>query len=105
MFAGLEDVAGPPPDLGPPPARARLLLEWLRARPNHLEAPARRLLPALDQVLAALGRQPGCALARMSGSGATCFGLFEDRDALARAAATLAAAHPDWWVEPTTAAP
>jgi 4-diphosphocytidyl-2-C-methyl-D-erythritol kinase len=105
VFAGLENMAGPPPDLGPPPATRSRLLDWLRARPNHLEAPARRLLPALDHVLAALGRQPGCTLARMSGSGATCFGLFEDRDALARAAAALAAAHPDWWVEPTTAAP
>ena len=87
-------AAGP----GPPPGARGLLLDWLRARANHLEAPARRLLPAIDDVLAALGRQPGCALARMSGSGATCFGLFADRDALARAAAALAAAHPDWWV-------
>jgi 4-diphosphocytidyl-2-C-methyl-D-erythritol kinase len=104
VFAGLGDLAGPPPDLGPPPAARSRLMAWLRARPNHLEAPARRLLPALDQVLAALAGQPGCALARMSGSGATCFGLFDDRDALARAAAAIAAAHPDWWVAPTTAA-
>ena len=53
-------------------------IDWLRARANHLEAPARRLLPAIDEVLAALAAQPGCALARMSGSGATCFGLFAD---------------------------
>ena len=103
VFSGLGDLAGAPPDLGPPPAALSRLMAWLRARPNHLEAPARRLLPALDQVLAALAGQPGCALARMSGSGATCFGLFDDRDALARAAAAIAAAHPDWWVAPTTA--
>ncbi|HEX5795581.1 MAG TPA: 4-(cytidine 5'-diphospho)-2-C-methyl-D-erythritol kinase [Geminicoccaceae bacterium] len=103
VFSGLGDLAGPPPDLGPPPAALSRLMAWLRARPNHLEAPARRLLPAIGHVLAALAGQPGCALARMSGSGATCFGLFDDRDALARAAAAIAAAHPDWWVAPTTA--
>ena len=72
--------------------------EWLRARANHLEAPARRLLPAIGEVLDALASQPGCALARMSGSGATCFGLFAAEDALAPAAEALAAAHPEWWV-------
>jgi 4-diphosphocytidyl-2-C-methyl-D-erythritol kinase len=104
VFAGLGGTAGPPPDLGPPPATRPRLLDWLRARPNHLEAPARRLLPAIGHVLAALAGQPGCALARMSGSGATCFGLFDDQDALARAASAIAAAHPDWWVVPATAA-
>jgi 4-diphosphocytidyl-2-C-methyl-D-erythritol kinase len=103
VFAGLARTAGLPPELGPPPATRDGLLAWLRARPNHLEVPARRRLPAIGDVLAALAGQPGCALARVSGSGATCFGLFEDGDALARAASALAAAHPDWWVAPTTA--
>jgi 4-diphosphocytidyl-2-C-methyl-D-erythritol kinase len=104
VFAGLAGPFAPPPDLGPPPGERSLLLEWLRVRANHLEAPARRLLPAIGEVLDALSCQPGCALARMSGSGATCFALFEDRDALARAAAALAAAHPEWWVATTTTA-
>ena len=45
---------------------------------NDLEAPALRLCPAIGDVLAWLRAQPGCLLARMSGSGATCFGLFHD---------------------------
>jgi 4-diphosphocytidyl-2-C-methyl-D-erythritol kinase len=104
VFAGLAGPFGPPPELGPPPGERGLLLDWLHARANHLEAPARRLLPAIGAVLDALGSQPGCALARMSGSGATCFGLFEEHDALAPAAAALARAHPEWWVAATATA-
>jgi len=63
---------------------------------NDLEAPACALAPVLWDVLATLRGLPGCLLARMSGSGATCFGLFADAAAAARAAA-----HPslpsDWW--------
>jgi 4-diphosphocytidyl-2-C-methyl-D-erythritol kinase len=104
VFAGLAGSFGPPPELGPPPGERGLLLEWLRARANHLEAPARRLLPAIGEVLEALASQPGCALARMSGSGATCLGLFDEEGALAPAAAALAGAHPQWWVATTTTA-
>jgi 4-diphosphocytidyl-2-C-methyl-D-erythritol kinase len=104
VFAGLAGRLGPPPDLGPPPRERAALLGWLRARANHLEAPARRLLPALDDVLEGLAAQPGCALARMSGSGATCFGLFEDDALLAGAAARIAEVRPNWWVAPTRTA-
>jgi len=52
-------------------------------------------------VKAALGTQPGCRLAAMSGSGPTCFGIFSDAESAARAAAALASAHPGWWIEPT----
>lgn len=67
---------------------------------NDLTAPALTLAPAIADVLAALAAQPGCALSRMSGSGATCFGLFAEAGLAAAAAATLAAAHPQWWVRP-----
>lgn len=97
-------------DLIPTAAEASLqvfdrtrLLAWLRARENHLEAPARRLAPVIGEVLTALAEQPGCTLARMSGSGATCFGLFEDRRALEGAVIALGRSRPTWWVEPTTA--
>jgi 4-diphosphocytidyl-2-C-methyl-D-erythritol kinase len=75
-------------------------LAWLRAGRNDLEIPARRLLPAIDGVLAALAGLPGCRLARMSGSGSTCFGVFDDAPAARAAAAMLAAAWPNWWVAP-----
>lgn len=68
------------------------------ANRNDLEAPAIALVPEIADVLAALRPASGLRLARMSGSGATCFGLF-DGDAAAEAAArAIAAAHPAWWV-------
>ncbi|MFC0306829.1 4-(cytidine 5'-diphospho)-2-C-methyl-D-erythritol kinase [Rhizorhabdus histidinilytica] len=64
---------------------------------NDLEAPATKLHPVIGEVVALLAAQPGAILARMSGSGATCFALFgseADRDA---ADHTVAAHRPDWW--------
>jgi 4-diphosphocytidyl-2-C-methyl-D-erythritol kinase len=101
VFAGLGGrVPEAVPDQDRPLDRADLA-GWLARRPNHLEAPARRLAPAIDEVLAALGAQPGCRLARLSGSGATCFGLFADPAGAAAAAAAIAAARPGWWVRAT----
>jgi putative phosphoserine phosphatase/1-acylglycerol-3-phosphate O-acyltransferase len=59
------------------------------------------LLPLIADVKAAVGAQPGCGLAAMSGSGPTCFGIFDDDASAARAAAALALAHPNWWIVPT----
>ena len=77
------------------------LLEALAARGNDLEPPAVALRPVVARVLGALRRQQGCQLACMSGSGATCFGLFETKRAASAAARTLSAAHPKWWVRAT----
>ncbi|MGE3914508.1 MAG: 4-(cytidine 5'-diphospho)-2-C-methyl-D-erythritol kinase [Hyphomicrobiaceae bacterium] len=74
------------------------LAEWLRERPNDLEAPAVRLCPAIDGVRRALGTLDGALLARMSGSGATCFALFTSASNAAAGARALAAAEPGWWV-------
>ncbi|MGO4726155.1 MULTISPECIES: 4-(cytidine 5'-diphospho)-2-C-methyl-D-erythritol kinase [Inquilinus] len=71
------------------------LCRLLADRGNDLAEPAGRLVPAVTEVLAALAAQPGCRLSRMSGSGATCFGLF-DSPAAARAAASVLAGH-GWW--------
>ncbi len=76
----------------------------LKKRRNDLEPPARFLLPAIDEVLAALEDQRGCLLVRMSGSGATCFGLFTDLGWARRAAKVIAESRPDWWVQPTSPA-
>jgi len=65
---------------------------------NDLEPAARALVPAIDDVLAALAAAPGAMLSRMSGSGATCFALFEDQGACGVAAAGLRATRPDWWL-------
>ena len=81
----------------------RLDAAWLAGSRNDLELPARRLLPEIGAVLAALAATPGCRLARMSGSGPTCFGLFDDAAAAQSAASTLAATHPGWWSMATQA--
>jgi 4-diphosphocytidyl-2-C-methyl-D-erythritol kinase len=77
------------------------LLRFLETTCNDLEAPARALQPVIGDVLAALAALPGALLSRMSGSGATCFGLFADDDCCRRAAEQLARAHPGWWIAPT----
>jgi 4-diphosphocytidyl-2-C-methyl-D-erythritol kinase len=85
-------------------AEARPTLDRLCAllveRGNDLAAPATSLVPAIGEVLAALAAQPGCRLARMSGSGATCFGLFETSDAAKAAEAALAGR--GWWAAAAT---
>ena len=74
----------------------------LAKRSNDLTAAAIDLLPAIADVLTALEQQPPCLLARLSGSGATCFGLFAERGAAREAAAAIADAHRQWWVVATT---
>ncbi|GJE54008.1 MULTISPECIES: 4-(cytidine 5'-diphospho)-2-C-methyl-D-erythritol kinase [Methylobacterium] len=69
---------------------------------NDLEAPALTVAPVIGDALGALRDQPGCRLARMSGSGATVFAIFSDDGAAARAAEAIHALRPGWWVEPTT---
>jgi 4-diphosphocytidyl-2-C-methyl-D-erythritol kinase len=78
------------------------LLEILRQARNDLEPPACEVAPAIGEALAALGAAPGCRLARMSGSGSTVFGLFDDGAAAAHAAGALRRAQPGWWVKATS---
>lgn len=76
-------------------------IDWLSQMRNDLEAPAIEISPSIADVLAALGATQGCLFARMSGSGATCFGLYENQQAALAAAKDIAARHPGWWVEAT----
>jgi 4-diphosphocytidyl-2-C-methyl-D-erythritol kinase len=86
------------------PRDACELASLLAARANDLTEAATVLVPAVGEVLAALAASPDCLLARMSGSGATCFGLYRDAAAAARAAAWLAGRRREWWVAPTALA-
>ena len=99
VFAALAEKRNPPP---PPPPEAfedaDALLGWLRETRNDLQPPAIAVAPVISQALAALSDAPGCGLARMSGSGATCFGMFRTEAEALRAADQIRAAHPDWWV-------
>ena len=73
------------------------LLMRARAGRNDLEPPARAIAPVIAEVVTRLQAAPGVLLARMSGSGATCFALFESSAARAAAAASIRAASPGWW--------
>ena len=101
VFAALAIRDNPP--LPPLPNRrdAGSIAGWLANTRNDLEAPARGLAPAIGAVLDAL-RSAGAGLARMSGSGATCFGLFDSAADARAAQATIARREPGWFVAATT---
>ncbi|MBW4332061.1 4-(cytidine 5'-diphospho)-2-C-methyl-D-erythritol kinase [Stakelama sp. CBK3Z-3] len=80
-----------------PIGKGDLISRAVQAR-NDLEKPAIALAPVIADVLSLLERQPGARLVRMSGSGATCFALFDSAQACADAASVVSAAHPDWWL-------
>lgn len=73
----------------------------LREGSNDLEAPSIALEPTVADVLEAVRQLHGCLLARLSGSGPTCFGLFGSSDAATSAARALGASHPEWWIRAT----
>jgi 4-diphosphocytidyl-2-C-methyl-D-erythritol kinase len=77
-------------------------VEVLAAGSNDLEAPAMRLQPVIGDVIAALSATNGAWLARMSGSGATCFAIYENTADAGRAANDLRRDHPEWWVHAGT---
>ena len=88
-----------------PASRAMLIPQWrsafiamLAVDRNDLEPAAIALAPAIATVLEVLRDSSGCRLARMSGSGATCFGIFASSRAAAAASRKIKAAHPRWWV-------
>jgi 4-diphosphocytidyl-2-C-methyl-D-erythritol kinase len=86
------------PDAGAP------LGDWLRMfadGTNDLEAPAIRIQPVIGEVLAAL-RATGARLSRMSGSGATCFAIFDSDADAQKAAQAILRDHPQWWVHAGT---
>lgn len=103
VFSALQSrdnpaLADPPPRVF---ASAESLCAWLDAHSrNDLVTPAREVAPILSDVQSALATTQDCLLARMSGSGGTHFGLYATLEAATKAAATLRAQHPFWWVEP-----
>lgn len=97
LLVGARDIVAAP--AWPKPGAG--LADWfavLGRYGNDLEAPALKIAPAVGMVLAALRATDGVRLARMSGSGATCFALYDDDAAAAAAAARLRRDAPQWWV-------
>ncbi len=106
VFAALDltskSNAGPSPR-SPPAAESdtAAVLDFSALGSNDLENAAIRVAPAIAAVLKRLSQIPGAKATGMSGSGATCFGLFSDRRSAAFARQIVAAEHPEWWVEAT----
>jgi 4-diphosphocytidyl-2-C-methyl-D-erythritol kinase len=87
------------------PGPGASVADWiaaLDAGSNDLEAPAMRIQPIIGEVLSALRELPGVQLARMSGSGATCFAIFDQAEAAARAAQAIGRDQPGWWAHAGT---
>jgi 4-diphosphocytidyl-2-C-methyl-D-erythritol kinase len=103
VFAGWMPTAKLPArfDLAAPAENYEEFLHRLAGQANDLEAPAIKLAPVIADMLAALRGLAGCRLARMSGSGATCFGLFDSEAAAQSAAGSLVGKYPQWWVRAT----
>ena len=97
LLVGASDVFQAPawPEAG---ASVEDWVEALAAGSNDLEAPAMRIQPVIGDVLAALNATDGAWLARMSGSGATCFAIYENTAEAQRAAQKIMLDHPTWWV-------
>jgi 4-diphosphocytidyl-2-C-methyl-D-erythritol kinase len=96
-FTGAFSAALPQPGSWPSVAA---LAAWLQNQHNALETPAIARMPVIASLLAAITSTPGCLLSRMSGSGATCFGLYAGEPAARAAANAIATTHPAWWVKP-----
>lgn len=103
VFARLARRENPPlppfPAIFSSPAE---IARYLLGCRNDLEAPARAVTPVIAEIVDDLAGSPGCLIARMSGSGATCFGLYPDTGAADAAARAIAARRPGWWVTSTT---
>jgi 4-diphosphocytidyl-2-C-methyl-D-erythritol kinase len=97
VFAARLGGFGAPARFSPMPADAARMARALAARGNDLTEAAIGLVPEIAAALAALAGLEGTLLARMSGSGASCFALFADRAAAEAARTQLAAGYPQWW--------
>lgn len=100
---GLPAVLAPSERATPSPmfSDAADVLSHVARHGNDLTTAARTIVPAIDAVLSALDALPGCRVSRLSGAGATCFGLFETAAEAKAASAALERSHPDWWIRPT----
>lgn len=97
VFKALEQKENPP--MAPMPQQASDFWSWLADQRNDLERPAVTAAPIIAEALQALS-QHGASVVRMSGSGSTCFALFEGAGPHVAAAQRIARDHPDWWVKP-----
>ena len=100
VFAAFAGMHGSSEPLGAPPRDN--LLGYLRAHGNDLTVPAIACVPVIGEVLDVIAALPGAQLARMSGSGSTCFALFDSAEAANNAVERLGLAQPSWWIASAT---
>jgi len=98
VFKARQGAFSKPARWSEPPRDFAVFASRLRGCGNDLTEAAISVTPAIREVLVVLAGLPGCVLARLSGSGATCFGLFADEASARTAEAELRAAQPGWWV-------
>ena len=80
---------------------AKALCEFLARQQNDLQDLAIEIAPVIQEVLDVLFAELGCRLARLSGSGATCFGLCDNETLAKVSGKAISGSHPGWWVQPT----
>lgn len=78
------------------------VMRYLGGNSNDLQEPATRLAPVIAEVISSIKSTQGCTLARMSGSGSSCFGIYGSQSQASQARRSIAEMHPDWWVVDTT---
>lgn len=98
VFRALDEKTNAPLPEIPAFVDAAEMALWLLQQRNDLEPAATSLVPMIAQVKSAIAAQPGCLIARMSGSGATCFGLFARAEQAEAAGRALRHAQPQWWL-------
>lgn len=99
VFRSLETRSNPPMARGIPNfAGIGDCATWIASQRNDLQAASVKIAPVIGEVMAAITTQPSALVARMSGSGATCFGIFPDRNSAEAAATAIFAREPRWWV-------
>lgn len=99
VFANLSSKTNPPMDQPPISDHIADWVSYLSKQRNDLQIPAQLFVPEIAHCMALIERSPACSLARMSGSGATCFGLYPSIKTAQKAAELLKQAQPDWWVK------
>ncbi|MGI9355880.1 MAG: 4-(cytidine 5'-diphospho)-2-C-methyl-D-erythritol kinase [Rhizobiaceae bacterium] len=101
VFSGLTEKQNPAMGVPPIDTDAAGWVDWLGNQRNDLQSPAQTIARVIGGCVSALKNTVECQLARMSGSGATCFGLYATQERADEAAAEISAAQPDWWVVST----
>lgn len=103
VFSRIASKDNPPmPDIPATFANPAAFVAWIKEQRNDMQDAACAIAPQISTALALISQQKSCLLARMSGSGATCFGVFGTRQAAQAAASAVSQAQPDWWVRPCT---